>query len=180
VRGQKVARIAAVTIGIAGLAACVPQPKVAPPRSVAATPPPPPAPVSDDWTDWPATPGNWTYARDGSGTVARFGSVAGSPRVWLRCDLAARTITLGRGDRAATPDGSAMLTVRTSNGVLQWPGKAVQGALAGTAAVRMPNDVGLDWIAFSRGRFTVEIPGMPAVVAPTWAEPQRVIEDCRG
>jgi hypothetical protein len=42
------------------------------------------------------------------------------------------------------------------------------------------NDRFLDEIVFSRGRFTVEVPGLPMLVLPAWAEPARVIEDCRG
>jgi hypothetical protein len=35
-------------------------------------------------------------------------------------------------------------------------------------------------MVFSRGRFTVEVPGAPMLVIPAWPEPARVIEDCRG
>lgn len=42
------------------------------------------------------------------------------------------------------------------------------------------NDRFLDQIVFSRGRFTVEVPGLPVLILPSWAEPARVIEDCRG
>ncbi len=38
----------------------------------------------------------------------------------------------------------------------------------------------LDAMAFSRGRFTVEVPGTTALVLPSHAEVGRVIEDCRG
>ena len=47
-------------------------------------------------------------------------------------------------------------------------------------AMRTASDPGLDQIAFSRGRITIEQPGQPTLVLPTWAEPVRVIEDCRG
>jgi hypothetical protein len=37
----------------------------------------------------------------------------------------------------------------------------------------------LDAIAFSRGRFSVEIAGTPRLILPSWPEPARAIEDCR-
>jgi hypothetical protein len=34
-------------------------------------------------------------------------------------------------------------------------------------------------MAYSRGRFAVEINGLPTLYLPSWAEVGRVIEDCR-
>ncbi|MFW2831304.1 hypothetical protein [Sphingomonas sp. ID0503] len=52
------------------------------------------------------------------------------------------------------------------------------GGLGVEAALRA-SDPFLDKIAFSRGRFTVSLAGQPRLVIPAWAEPGRVIEDCR-
>lgn len=41
------------------------------------------------------------------------------------------------------------------------------------------NDALLDSMAFSRGRFAVEVNGLPTLYLPAWAEVGRVIEDCR-
>lgn len=38
----------------------------------------------------------------------------------------------------------------------------------------------LDAMAFSRGRFAIEVNGLPTLYLPAWAEIGRVIEDCRG
>jgi sulfur carrier protein ThiS len=38
----------------------------------------------------------------------------------------------------------------------------------------------LDAMAFSRGRFAVEVNGLPTLYLPAWTEVGRVIEDCRG
>lgn len=46
-------------------------------------------------------------------------------------------------------------------------------------AVRAANDVVLDQIAYSRGRFALEAAGLPMLILPPWAEVARVIEDCR-
>ena len=52
----------------------------------------------------------------------------------------------------------------------------VAGALAVTLDARDPL---LDAMAFSRGRFAIEVAGQPALYLPSWSEVGRVIEDCR-
>jgi hypothetical protein len=42
-----------------------------------------------------------------------------------------------------------------------------------------PRDRLLDQMAFSKGRFTLDISGLSTLVLPAWAEVGRVIEDCR-
>ncbi|MFT3967172.1 MAG: hypothetical protein QM690_14955 [Sphingobium sp.] len=180
-------RSAPVLLALTALAACTPAivPEPGGRRSVPAPPPAStPAPVapvaqSQDWQDWPPAQGTWTYVRDSRSTVARFGT-GGNALAWIRCDLAARTIAVGRQGRGGSADGAAMMTIRTTFGALQWPARGAAGTPPGTEAARGASDPGLDQIAFSRGRFTVELPGMAPLVLPTWAEPVRVIEDCRG
>lgn len=164
---------------LAVLAGCVPRPQqtlAPPPPPPRASPPPMAQPV--DWMDWPVTPGNWTYVPDGRWTIARFVAPGSGVAAWVRCDTADRTVTIGHN--GATGE-SRMMTVRTTFGVLQWPAQPATGGTAkGMGATRAAQDPGLDRIAFSRGRFTIELPGLPPLVLPTWAEPVRVIEDCRG
>lgn len=157
------------------LASCVAPPVEVPrPAPRPAAPPPLPAPqVSSDWTDWPATAGDWRYVAEQGGTIARFGPVGGATILSIRCDTASRRIVVTRSDGAT---GTA-LTVRTSFGVAQWP---AQAGSAGIVATRAANDAALDQIAFSRGRFVVETEDAPTLVLPAWAEVARVIEDCRG
>ena len=50
-------------------------------------------------------------------------------------------------------------------------------AIAASAGARDPR---LDQIAFSRGRFLVDVAGQSRLVLPAWPEVARVIEDCRG
>lgn len=177
-------RIAGAAATLALLSACVPQPgreqvsrvpafvPKAPPPPL----PPPPVALAADWQDWPVTPGTWSYTRDAGGSTARYGT-----GLWLRCEMATRSVAIGRdGVVVGTPDGSAMMTLRTSYGPLQWPAQPLRSDRRGIEAVRSASDVGLDWIAFSRGRFTVELRGLPPLVVPNWAEAARVIEDCRG
>ncbi len=156
---------AALLSGCAGRPAPAPAPEaiVRPAPAPVPAPPPPPEPSQQDSPDPPLTPGDWSYAEGASGSVASFGS-GGAERFSLRCDPGRRRILLTReGSRPA-------LRVRTTYG---------QRALA-PAAELAADDSLLDEMAFSRGRFTVEADGLAPLILPTWPEPVRVIEDCRG
>ena len=93
----------------------------------------------------------------------------------LRCDRARRTVSLWR---EGAPTGN-MMTVRTSYGARNLPVSVQAGPLAFAYAALPASDRLLDQIAFTRGRFTVEVPGRPMLVIPAWPEPARVVEDCR-
>jgi hypothetical protein len=161
---------------IVAVAACVPQREPPPqpqprPRLPVQPPPPPPPPPPADWRDLPLTNGNWTYFSDGAGSQALFG-VPGSAAFSVRCERAQNRVTLVR-------DGIArgnVMTVRTSFGARNLPVAAGSQAAAAVPA----SDRFLDTIVFSRGRFTIEVSGLPMLVIPSWPEPARVIEDCRG
>ncbi|WP_447406455.1 hypothetical protein, partial [Clostridium perfringens] len=80
-------------IAAAAATACVPQvapqsaPTPLPTRVVLqAVPQPVAQPISDDWRDWPVTPGTWTYRRDARGGLALFGPAGSDALVSLRCD----------------------------------------------------------------------------------------------
>lgn len=173
---------AAGALSLALVASCtprvVPEPRPAPPPP-AAPAPPPPAPLAGDWQDWPLTPGTWVYRQSPSDQSARYGPPASEALLTISCDRTARRISVSVPRTDGATDGR-MLTIRTSYGVLQWPAAASGGAMPQLVATRAASDQGFDWILFSRGRFTVEVPGHAALVLPTWAEPARVVEDCRG
>lgn len=163
------------------LASCVapPLPSPAPAPAPRPAPPPPPAPApSSDWTDRPITPGSWTYGPEAGGSAALFGLSASQPLLVLRCDLATHRIQLARAGQRA--NATEPMTVRTSFGAVQWPVQDAAAPVPQIVATRAANDAALDQIAFSRGRFAVDIAGLPMVIAPAWAEVTRVIEDCRG
>jgi len=129
--------------------------------------------VATDWRDAPLTPGTWTYRRNDTSTAALFGPAGVAPAFILQCNRAARTITLSRPGTVA-----GAMTVTTSYSATNWPATATSdGRIAVTLAAADP---ALDRIAFSRGRFTVADAGLLTLVLPSWAEPARVIEDCRG
>lgn len=60
-------------------------------------------------------------------------------------------------------------------------GRTVNATPVGNTLVAalIPADALLDSIAFSRGRFAVELPGLATLYLPSSAELSRVIEDCR-
>jgi len=151
----------------------------APPPPPAKTPPPPPAPpvapigpaAELEWRDMPLAAGTWTYAAEATGSVARFGPQGQPPALLVRCDHAARTVALVRPGA-----GAGAMTVTTSYSGRDWRAEAgAEGAVAHLPA----SDPFLDRMAFSRGRFSVAAAGVSLLMVPAWAEPARVIEDCR-
>lgn len=142
------------------LSACAGKPAPAPvaeralPAQTAAEPPAAQAPVeaaARDWRDLPLAAGDWTY--DAGAREARYGDFS------LRCDPARAQIVMARAG-AAGP-----LRLRTTYG---------ERSLAAGSPLAASDPL-LDEIAFSRGRFTVD-----GLVLPSWPEPARVVEDCRG
>lgn len=165
------------------LAACVPpapqptpSPPPAPPPAPAPAPVPAPPPVAaapsaGNWLDEPQTPGDWAYR----GGVASFGEPASEPRLILRCDRGAGVVTIERPGTAA----AQAITIRTETAersVAAAPSAGPPPAMAARVPARDPL---LDAMAFSRGRFAVETPGLPNIYVPAWPEVTRVVEDCR-
>lgn len=151
----------------------VPQPRPQPPVQTVPQPQPlPPPPPAADWRDRALSAGGWTYSASSEGSQATFGP-AGQAAFLVRCDRARRQVSLGRQGAA----GAGPMTMRSSTDARSLP-TSIQAQYAW--AVVPANDRLLDSLAFSRGRFTVEMPGAPALVIPAWPEPARVVEDCRG
>lgn len=161
-------RKGAALLIMAGLAGCAPKPapQVAPPPPVIASAPrlPPAPPQAPDWRDLPLSAGDWTYAAAADGSRALFGGGLFT----LRCDATRRQIELVR-----IAAGAGAMKVTTSYGTRSLP-LAAEGVARLAAA-----DPLLDQMAFSRGRFTIEVEGLERLVIPAWPEPARVVEDCR-
>lgn len=164
---------------VAGCAGVVPPaPQPAPPVPVPApapAPAPPPPALGEDWRDWPVSPGTWAYRQDARGSIALFGIRESDASFTIRCDRAARQIYLSR--QGATP---GPLTIRTSSTARALTARPTGGTPAYMAVALAANDPVLDAMAYSRGRFIVEMPPLAPLVVPTWSEVPRVIEDCRG
>lgn len=177
------ARQGAITLLMVALASCVgPQEKPAPPPRPAPPPPPPAAlpaaPPQQDWRDVPVTPGDWSWrGTAGQSSIAQYG-MAGQTAVFaMRCDLATRNIVFSRGGLAPTP--SAAMTFTTSYGSFAFTGANGGGQPPAIVAQASARDPHMDQIAFSRGRFLVDVAGQARLVLPAWPEVARVIEDCR-
>lgn len=176
-------------IALVGVAGCIPQgaapvqPQPATPQPVvrpvavpSPVPTPTPAPMTGDWRDWPLTPGTWTYRQDKRGSIALFGVPGENALLTLRCDLGRRTIYLSR---AGTAPSGTMATIRTTALTRTLRMAPTGGRPPYMAVAIQPEDRLLDDMGYSRGRFLVEIPGMPTLVVPAWAEVLRVTQDCR-
>ncbi len=171
-------------LGVVALGACVPKreapapplPRPQPQPQSRPAPPPPPPPAAVDWTLLPLTAGGWVYRVQGETSQALFGPRDGAAAFIVRCDRARRQVSLWR---EGTTTGNTM-TVRTSAGARNLPLSVQAQPLVYVWSALVAGDRLLDQIAFSRGRFTVEVPGTSMLVIPAWPEPARVVEDCRG
>lgn len=119
------------------------------------------------------TPGTWTYEGPGSTSSATFGA-PGAPQFRLYCEGPTRSVFLQRYGAAT----GRTMSVRTSSGARSLAFAPEPGPQLGTATLA-GRDPFLDNMVFSRGRFSVEVAGTPMLVLPAWAEPARVVEDCR-
>lgn len=154
---------------LASLASCVaPTPPPAPAPEPAPLPPPPPQAPPVAWEDAPLSPGTWLY-RAG---VASFGPAGAAPSATLVCDAASRTVTLA----VAHVGAGEAIDVTTSYGKRRLPAIAGAGNMTARLAA---NDGLLDWMAYSRGRFRIDVAGAGPLTLPAWPEIARTIEDCR-
>ena len=94
----------------------------------------------------------------------------------LRCEQAAGRIVLFR---AGSASGDLPFSVITTNGSLAFTASAQGGPNPSLAVILPPSDSILDVIAFSGGRFAIEVADLNTLTLPAWAEVGRVIEDCR-
>ena len=134
---------------------------------------PPPAAV--EWPDLPLSLGAWSYRDDPAASLASFGSAGTQPSFAVRCEKSGRQIVLIRNGITT----GNMMTIRTSFGARNFPISVDTGAPNQLFTRVGANDAFLDSIAFSRGRFSVEVPGAPMLIIPAWPEAARVVEDCR-
>jgi hypothetical protein len=127
-----------------------------------------------DFTTTPAVAGSWAYQKVVGGSSARFIDAGGIARVTLQCALATRQVTIAH--TSAAP--SATLFVWTSSLSRSLAARFEANAVRVSATLAMMDPL-LDAMAFSRGRFAVQLAGSSALVVPASAEAARVVEDCR-
>jgi len=158
--------LAAPLLAAACTTAPAPIPQVAAPAPTPVVVPPKPVEPTD-WRDKPYTPGAWHYAD----RAASYGPPGAPPLLTMRCDPVRRLIVLAVAGNATT------FSIRTSYAQRDWPAQANPDGHSEVSFAA--TDPQLDQIAFSRGRFSVSGPNLPEIDIPAWAEPSRVIEDCR-
>ena len=140
-----------------------------------------PASQSENWTTWTLAPGVWRYDVRDRATFAVFGQARLDPLFAIACETATKKISLGRlveNSRNPTPN----MRVRASEGLQNWATRNVNSGPTGQVyhgVTLSPTDPMLDMMAFSRGRFAVEVDGETPLAVPAWPEMARVIEDCR-
>lgn len=150
------------------IASCAPRPAPPAPVPVAPRPAPPPAeppvpaPPPADWRDAPLTPGDWSVTGSSNTPSAVYETSAGAA-FQIICSVPGQ---IG----LSVPDAHGNeIIVRTTFG---------ERTVATTSLAA--TDPLFDQIAFSRGRFLVRARGVADRIFPTWPEPARVIEECRG
>jgi DNA-binding transcriptional LysR family regulator len=148
------------------------KPMPAPRPSPSPTPPPPPRAPRVDWRYAPVTPGDWTWSIESGRSEARFSGGV----ITLTCDRVSGSVTLARSGSAAGP---VPMTILSSHMVRDTSALPQAGPPPVLAAVFPARDAVLDAMAFSRGRFALEVAGLPTLIVPSWPEIGRVVEDCR-
>jgi hypothetical protein len=174
-------------LGVIVLAGCIPPANDTPPapgpEPVATAepepvaPPPPPPPVAPSfaghWMDAPQTAGDWHWRSAGGESFAEFRSAAGNVLVQFNCTSDGEMV-LAVANRSPAASG---FQVRTETREALLPTGDREGWLEARMAA---SDTLLDAIAFSRGRFALEVQGSDALYLPSYPEITRVVEDCRG
>lgn len=154
-----------------------PTPAPAPGPAAAPAPAPVAVPKYDNWMDAPATPGAWRYSTDAGGApLAAFGEANSEPRFAMRCNRARRVMIIERAGSVSTPTS---MIVRTETIDRQLTAKQADSTLPRMQAELAAYDPLLDAMAFSKGRFAVEVAGQATLYLPAWTEVTRVIEECR-
>ncbi len=149
-------------------AAPPPPPRIA--AAVMVAPAPPPV-AAADWHTLAFTPGDWLWSA--APPQARYGD-AGGPLLTLACNRARATVSLIRHGAGPAPGAMVITTASLARALNAAPQPA------GTMMADLPaRDPLLDAMAFSRGRFMVEVPGAAPLIVPAWPEVARVVEECR-
>ncbi len=169
------------TLALAALSACAP--KTPPPAPVAAarpvqsTQPIPvqPPPVSSDWRDVPLTAGSWRWSGGNGRSTALFGVAGQAPLVTVTC-MTRGTIQL---THAGTASAAAPLIVTTGSGTFPLMSDPLVPGATGITVTLPARAPVLDAMAFSRGRFVIEVASQMPGYLPAWPELSRVVEDCR-
>jgi hypothetical protein len=112
----------------------------------------------------------------GGQSVAEFGSPGSASLLSLTCVRAKDEVHLARAGNAPVAVAISVTTTSGNRPLLSDPALGRAGQVVTALKSRDPL---LDALAFSRGRFMVDVAGLPTLYLPSWPEVSRVIEDCR-
>lgn len=126
--------------------------------------------------DAPATPGSWRYENTASGPLAVFIGSQGRGDFVLSCDPSGGPI---RFWRAGTSPAPRIMTIRSETATRSFRVVQAEDSNPYLTTSISGTDPLLDAMALSKGRFAVEVEGLPPLYLPSYAEVSRVIEDCR-
>jgi len=129
---------------------------------------------AQDYSTATPIPGSWSYGPAIDGSEAVFTNSAGSSQLWVHCTRSTRRVTISRPATAAAP----FLNIWTSSQSRSVASSFNPTTLRLTIDLRAYDSL-LDGIVSSRGRIAFVLGTQPPLVVPPWAEPARVIEDCR-
>lgn len=164
-----------VALAMLALSGCSAVPPAAPPPVPVVRPAlrPAPAPVATptDWRDLPLTAGAWQWSAAGGVSRASYGVAGAAPQITMTCQNS--RVRLGMPG-LSTMGGVIVITTTT-----QVRQASAEADTAGAALTLNSSDRLLDAIAFTRGRWQVEVAGHAPLVLPADASASRVIEDCR-
>lgn len=132
------------------------------------------APAQIDIELYTPMTGSWSYRALAGGSEAQFSDSTRVQRLIVRCNRAARSVSIVR---TAVPAAAPALSVWTDGVARNLPSR-FEAAKTLTADVAATDPL-LDALAFSRGRFATAAAGVPMVTVPAAPEVARVIEDCR-
>jgi hypothetical protein len=134
------------------------------------------APTPADWRDAPQTAGVWRWREAGGMSQAEYGTDPAAPLFVVSCARATRVVSLVRPGPA---QHAVPMHVATTGPDRNLQAKPLPGPPPALGATLSAQDPLLDAIAFSRGRFMIEVPGQAALYLPSWPEISRAVEDCR-
>ena len=100
----------------------------------------------------------------------------------LRCDRSRAAVVLQRAGFGSSDVPATITTTSTARRLTAVPAGgagAVRNAAIAFEMAFAARDPLLDAMAFSRGRFMLEMSGSQTLILPAWSEVGRVIEDCR-
>lgn len=179
-RSDRSLALAIAGAGLLLLSSCnapPPPAPIRPPEPAPALPPPPAPPPPADWRDTMPPPGTWRWGVSEGRSGAQYVAASGAALASLTCDKAGARVLLGRAGIASA--SVAMIVTTTGGGNRPLLSDPPLGGANWIVAAISARDPLLDAMAFSRGRFLLDVAGQAPLALPSWPEVSRVIEDCR-